>query len=50
MDIYRFLDSNDIRAHLQSLRYGFTLPEAARFLSGSARLRRFRKSTLHGGS
>ena len=29
MDIYRFLDSNDIRAHLQSLRYGFTLPEAA---------------------
>ena len=29
MDIYRFLDSNDIRAHLQSLRYDFTLPEAA---------------------
>ena len=29
MDIYRFLDSNDIRAHLQRLRYGFTLPEAA---------------------
>ena len=29
MDIYRFLDSKDIRAHLQSLRYDFTLPEAA---------------------
>ena len=29
MDIYRFLDSNDIRAHLQRLRYDFTLPEAA---------------------
>lgn len=29
MDIYRFLDSNDIRAHLQSLRYDFTLSEAA---------------------
>ena len=29
MGIYRFLDSKDIRAHLQSLRYDFTLPEAA---------------------
>lgn len=29
MDIYRFLDSKDIRAHLQSLQYDFTLPEAA---------------------
>ena len=29
MDIYRFLDSKDIRAYLQSLRYDFTMPEAA---------------------
>ena len=29
MDIYNFIDSKDIRAHLQSLRYDFTLPEAA---------------------
>ena len=29
MDIYRFINSKDIRFHLQSLRYDFTLPEAA---------------------
>ena len=29
MNVYRFINSKDIRAHLQSLRYGFTLPEAA---------------------
>lgn len=29
MNIYRFINSKDIRFHLQSLRYDFTLPEAA---------------------
>ena len=29
MNVYRFINSKDIRAHLQSLRYDFTLPEAA---------------------
>ena len=29
MNIYRFINSKDIRAHLQSLRYDFTPPEAA---------------------
>ena len=28
MDIYNFIDSKDIRAHLQRLRYDFTLPES----------------------
>ncbi len=28
MNLYRFIHSKDIRAHLQSLSYRFTLPEA----------------------
>ena len=29
MDIYRFIDSRDMREHLQKLNYAFTPPEAA---------------------
>ena len=29
MDIYRFIDSRDMREHLQKLNYSFTTPEAA---------------------
>ena len=29
MDIYRFIDSRDMREHLQQLNYSFTTPEAA---------------------
>ena len=29
MDIYRFIDSRDMREHLQKLNYPFTPPEAA---------------------
>ena len=29
MDIYRFIDSRDMREHLQKLNYTFTTPEAA---------------------
>ena len=29
MDIYRFIDSRDMREHLQKLNYAFTTPEAA---------------------
>lgn len=29
MDIYRFIDSRDLREHLQKLNYAFTTPEAA---------------------
>ena len=29
MDIYRFIDSRDMREHLQKLKYAFTPPEAA---------------------
>ena len=30
MDIYRFIDSRDMREHLQKLNYAFTPPEAMR--------------------
>ena len=29
MDIYRYIDSRDMREHLQKLNYAFTPPEAA---------------------
>lgn len=29
MNIYRFIDSRDMRKHLQKLNYAFTAPEAA---------------------
>ena len=48
MDIYRFIDSKDIRAYLKSLRCDSTLTEAA-FLVWQCAMQRSPKNTKGGG-